>query len=98
MNLILQQDTIKDVMLFYNFAETNIHNNLIHILTKTNNKFDILIDEILEDLKIKDKDWGKSGTIRVHKDKYQTYLRNKAIPMLEKEIATYTKVIIEYEH
>ena len=57
-------------MLFYNFTETNIQTNLTHILTQKNNKFDILIDETLDDLRIADKDWGKSGTIRVHKDKY----------------------------
>ena len=45
-----------------------------------------------------DKEWGTSGTIRVHKDKYQTYLRNEAIPILEKEILIHTKSIIEYEH
>ena len=85
-------------MLFYNYAETNIHNNIVYLLTQKNNKFDILIDETLDELMMKDKDWGKSGTIRVHKDKYQTYIRNQAIPILEKEILVYTKSIIEYEH
>ena len=36
--------------------------------------------------------------MRIHKDKYQTYLRNKAIPILEKEIATITKSIINFEN
>ena len=69
MNLILKEDTIKDIMLLYNNAEANIHTNLTHILTRSNNKFDILIDETLEELMKKDKEWEK-GTMRVHKDKY----------------------------
>ena len=47
---------------------------------------------------LEDKDWGKKGTMRIHKDKYQTYLRNKAIPILEREIRIHTMAIIKFEH
>ncbi len=50
MNLILKEETIKDIMLLYMNAESNIHSNITHILTRPNNKFDILIDETLEEL------------------------------------------------
>ena len=46
------------------------------------NQFDLYIDQMLKELMMKDKQWEKGGTIRVHMDAYQDYLNKNAIPAL----------------
>jgi hypothetical protein len=70
--MILNQDTIKDLMLLYDQAETSIQDKVMAAIMPESeaNKLDNYIDILLHQLMTTDKQWQNGGTMRVHMDAY----------------------------
>ena len=50
---------------------------------------------MLQQLMMKDKQWKDGGTVRVHMDAYQDYLKKNGIPLLLEQIQETLAVIVD---
>ena len=82
-------------MLIYDQVETSIQQDVITAIMTVDNQFDKFIDDMLNKLMITDAKWGEGGTNRIHKDKYQEYLKTNGIPLLEDKINKTLSTIVE---